>query len=79
MARNPHGWSARRGASLSTSRPATCIWCSAPGADTDAQGYGVVDGQRLYQLIRQSGTVRGRVFTIQFLTPDVEAYSFTFG
>ncbi|MBB5373048.1 cytochrome c biogenesis protein DipZ [Acidocella aromatica] len=49
------------------------------GADTDAQGYGVVDGERLYQLVRQSGTVRDRVFTIQFLDPDVDAYSFTFG
>jgi cytochrome c biogenesis protein CcdA/thiol-disulfide isomerase/thioredoxin len=49
------------------------------GADTDAQGYGVVDSQRLYQLVRQSGTVRERVFTIQFLDPDVDAYSFTFG
>ncbi len=49
------------------------------GADTNAQGYGMVDGQRLYQLIRQSGAVRDRVFTIQFLDPDVEAYSFTFG
>jgi hypothetical protein len=49
------------------------------GADTDAQGYGVVDGERLYQLVRQSGAVRDRVFTIQFLDPDVDAYSFTFG
>ena len=49
------------------------------GADTDADGYGVVDSERLYQLIRQSGMVRRRVFTIQFLAPDVKAYSFTFG
>ncbi|WP_298213480.1 cytochrome c biogenesis protein DipZ [Acidocella sp.] len=56
---------------------------TAPGADhgvdTDPEGYGAVDSERLYQLVRQSSTVRGRVFTIQFLAPDVKAYSFTFG
>jgi len=30
------------------------------GTDTDAQGNGVVTGQRLYQLIRQSGTIIDR-------------------
>ena len=55
----------------------------APGADagTDAKadGSGVVTGQRLYQLVRQKGAVRDRTFTITFLDPDVEAFSFTFG
>jgi len=49
------------------------------GADTDASGAGVIDGQRLYQLIRQSGDVGEHVFSIEFLDPGVQAYSFTFG
>ena len=49
------------------------------GADTDAGGQGVVTEQRLYQLIRQSGDVREHVFSIEFLDPGVQAYSFTFG
>ena len=40
---------------------------------------GVVSGERLYQLIRQSGEIRDRVFEIQFLDPGVQAYAFTFG
>ena len=55
----------------------------APGADhgmdTDAEGYGVVTGDRLYQLIRQQGSIRDRTFRIEFLAPGVRAYSFTFG
>jgi hypothetical protein len=38
-----------------------------------------VDRQRLYQLIRQSGDVVEHVFSIEFLDPGVQAYSFTFG
>ena len=49
------------------------------GSDTDAAGNGVVDGQRLYQLLRQSGPVQDRTFEIQFLDPGVQVYSFTFG
>ena len=49
------------------------------GADIDANGRGVVDGQRLYQLIRQSGAVSDRTFEIEFLDPGVQAYAFTFG
>jgi cytochrome c biogenesis protein CcdA/thiol-disulfide isomerase/thioredoxin len=49
------------------------------GADTDASGVGVIDRQRLYQLIRQAGDVREHVFTIEFLDSGVQAYSFTFG
>jgi cytochrome c biogenesis protein CcdA/thiol-disulfide isomerase/thioredoxin len=55
----------------------------APGADrgmdTDADGYGVVTENRLYQLIRQKGSIRNRTFRIEFLAPGVQAYSFTFG
>jgi len=49
------------------------------GADTDSSGAGIIDGQRLYQLIRQSGNVGEHVFSIEFLDPGVQAYSFTFG
>ena len=49
------------------------------GADTDANGDGVVREQRLYQLIRQATAVGEHVFSIEFLDNDVQAYSFTFG
>lgn len=49
------------------------------GVDTDAQGNGVVTGYRLYQLIRQRGKITDHVFTIEFLDPGVQAFSFTFG
>jgi cytochrome c biogenesis protein CcdA/thiol-disulfide isomerase/thioredoxin len=49
------------------------------GADTDSNGAGVIDGQRLYQLIRQSGDVGEHVFSIEFFDPGVQAYAFTFG
>ena len=56
---------------------------AAPGADhgldTDAQGYGIVREQRLYQLVRQKAGARERLFTIAFEDAGVEAYSFTFG
>ncbi len=55
----------------------------APGADAGVDvkpdGSGVVTGQRLYQLVRQKGAVRDHSFTITFLDPGVEAFSFTFG
>jgi cytochrome c biogenesis protein CcdA/thiol-disulfide isomerase/thioredoxin len=49
------------------------------GADVNADGEGMVTDHRLYQLVRQSGPVMDRTFTIQFLDPDVQAYAFTFG
>jgi hypothetical protein len=49
------------------------------GVDTDAAGNGVVTGDRLYQLIRQQGSIHDRTFRIEFLEPGVRAYSFTFG
>jgi cytochrome c biogenesis protein CcdA/thiol-disulfide isomerase/thioredoxin len=56
---------------------------AAPGAnhgiDTDENGNGVVNGYRLYQLIRQQGGVQDRTFEIQFLDPGVQAFAFTFG
>jgi cytochrome c biogenesis protein CcdA/thiol-disulfide isomerase/thioredoxin len=52
---------------------------NAHGTDVDAQGYGTVTGQRLYQLVRQAGPIADRTFSIEFLDPGVRAYSFTFG
>jgi len=49
------------------------------GTDIDAAGNGMVDGQRLYQLVRLKSTAADHVFAIEFLDPGVEAYSFTFG
>ncbi len=49
------------------------------GADTDATGAGTVQGNRLYQLIRQKGAVEDRTFEIDFLDPGVQAFAFTFG
>ena len=49
------------------------------GADTDADGRGIVAEQRLYQLIRQSGGVKDRTFEVEFLDPHVQAFAFTFG
>ena len=52
---------------------------AAAGGDITADGDGRVDENRLYQLIRQSGTVQERTFEIEFLDPGVHAYAFTFG
>jgi cytochrome c biogenesis protein CcdA/thiol-disulfide isomerase/thioredoxin len=49
------------------------------GVDLEADGSGVVTDQRLYQLVRQKGPVRDRIFSITFSDPGVEAFSFTFG
>ncbi len=52
---------------------------AAHGSDIAVDGSGTVTGQRLYQLVRQSGKVAGHTFSIEFLDPGVEAYAFTFG
>lgn len=56
---------------------------AAPGADhgvdAEADGSGVVQDGRLYQLVRQTGAVADRTFEIEFLDPGVRAYAFTFG
>ena len=49
------------------------------GADVDADGRGEIDGERLYQLVRQRGGVRERRFEIRFDAPGARAYAFTFG
>jgi thiol-disulfide isomerase/thioredoxin len=51
----------------------------AHGLDAGEQGRGTVIQQRLYQLIRERGSIDDQTFEITFLAPDVEAYCFTFG
>lgn len=45
----------------------------------DADGHGVVDDPRMYQLVRQDGVVAARHFEITFDGAGVRAYVFTFG
>lgn len=49
------------------------------GTDIDAEGWGSLQDDRLYQLVRQSGPVRDRTFEIEFFDAGVRAYAFTFG
>jgi cytochrome c biogenesis protein CcdA/thiol-disulfide isomerase/thioredoxin len=49
------------------------------GMDVAPDGSGTVTEQRLYQLVRQSGGVQDRTFSIEFLDPGASAYAFTFG
>ncbi|KQS54249.1 cytochrome C biogenesis protein [Brevundimonas sp. Leaf363] len=49
------------------------------GVDVNAAGEGVVDSQRLYQLVRQARSMGERTFEIEFLDPGVQAFAFTFG
>jgi thiol-disulfide isomerase/thioredoxin len=49
------------------------------GYDIDADGWGRLDADRLYQLVRQAGKVVDRTFEIEFFESGVRAYAFTFG
>jgi thiol-disulfide isomerase/thioredoxin len=49
------------------------------GLDLDAQGNGTLAEPRLYQLIRQAKPITDRQFEIEFLSPGVEVFAFTFG
>jgi thiol-disulfide isomerase/thioredoxin len=49
------------------------------GLDVDGAGSGTVDEPRLYQLVREQGSIADRTFEIRFDAPGVEAYVFTFG
>ncbi|WP_433167120.1 hypothetical protein [Kribbella sp. CA-247076] len=52
---------------------------AAHGVDVDAEGNGVLDAPRLYQLVRQPGPVVDRTFDVTFRTAGVRACAFTFG
>jgi thiol-disulfide isomerase/thioredoxin len=49
------------------------------GADVAEDGSGQVETGRLYQLVRQQGSIGERVLEITFSEPGAEAYVFTFG
>jgi thiol-disulfide isomerase/thioredoxin len=49
------------------------------GYDIDADGWGSLEEDRLYQLVRQSGKIVDRTFEIEFFESGVRAYAFTFG
>jgi cytochrome c biogenesis protein CcdA/thiol-disulfide isomerase/thioredoxin len=49
------------------------------GMDTDEQGDGIVTEHRLYQLVRQKGSIEDHLFEIEFQDPGVQAFAFTFG
>ncbi|HET7758501.1 MAG TPA: redoxin domain-containing protein [Gaiellaceae bacterium] len=51
----------------------------AHGFDVDEQGNGMLRQQRLYQLVRERGSVEDRTVEIAFLEEGAEAYCFTFG
>jgi hypothetical protein len=52
---------------------------AAHGLDVDDDGNGTLVQPRLYQLIRQQGSISDRTFEITFQGAGVEAYVFTFG
>ncbi len=51
----------------------------AHGIDVDDDGNGLLREGRLYQLVREQGTVSQRTLQIVFHEPGAEAYVFTFG
>ena len=52
---------------------------AAHGLDVDEQGRGTLVQPRLYQLVREPGSITDRMFEVVFLDAGVEAYVFTFG
>lgn len=49
------------------------------GTDLAADGSGVIDAHRLYQLVRLPDSAAEHLFEIEFLDPGAQAYAFTFG
>jgi hypothetical protein len=49
------------------------------GIDSDEQGNGKILEHRLYQLVRQKGSIEDRTFEIEFLDAGAQAFAFTFG
>jgi thiol-disulfide isomerase/thioredoxin len=52
---------------------------AAHGLDIDRRGAGILAEPRLYQLVRNPGSIVDRTFEIIFDEPGAEAYVFTFG
>jgi hypothetical protein len=51
----------------------------AAGSDVHAGGAGSLNEPRMYQLIRQPGSIGARLFEIEFLSGGAEVFAFTFG
>lgn len=51
----------------------------AHGLDINPDGLGLLNEPRMYQLIRQQGTIAEHEFQIEFLNENVNVYDFTFG
>lgn len=51
----------------------------AHGVDVDEKGRGSAREQRLYQLVRQPNHITDHQFEIEFQSPGIEAFAFTFG
>ena len=49
------------------------------GTDIAADGSGVIDAHRLYQLVRLPAAAGDHLFEIEFLDPGAQVYAFTFG
>ncbi|WP_229916324.1 redoxin family protein [Streptomyces fructofermentans] len=49
------------------------------GTDVDADGEGLLDESRLYQLVRTHGRVQAQTLQVTFDEPGAQAYAFTFG
>jgi len=49
------------------------------GTDIAADGSGVIDAHRLYQLVRLPASAGDHLFEIEFLDPGAQVYAFTFG
>lgn len=49
------------------------------GTDVDADGSGLIDAHRLYQLVRLPASAGNHLFEIEFLDPGAHVYAFTFG
>jgi hypothetical protein len=49
------------------------------GVDVDANDDGIIEEQRLYQLVRLAGDVTNHTFEIRLLGSGAAAYSFRFG
>jgi hypothetical protein len=52
---------------------------AAHGLDVEEEGRGTLVQPRLYQLVREPGSITDRTFESAFLDAGVEAYVFTFG
>jgi len=49
------------------------------GVDVNEQGLATASEQRMYQVIRQPGSIDDRTFEIEFLDAGVGVYVFTLG